>query len=107
MARLSGISTGGRCDTGSPGRGPGCSARRREWAVAGLLAGTLAFIAVHAAFLLPSSRYGMPCWLIWWVGVAYVVRWAGERYKGLQPVRTESPKPISAARDCETPSIVT
>ncbi len=46
------------------------SLRRCErWPVAVLFAGTLVFVAAHAAMLLPSSRYGLPAWVTWYIAL--------------------------------------
>lgn len=53
-------------------------ARRRRWGGALLLLGTLAYTGMHAAFLLVPSRYSLPCWIVWWIGLAVVAGAAGE-----------------------------
>jgi 4-amino-4-deoxy-L-arabinose transferase-like glycosyltransferase len=46
------------------------AAWRRDWAVALVLLGTLAFVAAHAALLLPVARHALPAWTVWYVGAA-------------------------------------
>lgn len=45
---------------------------RRDFAAAGLYAGSIAFVLVHAAFLFPNSRYAMPMWTIWYVTLSVI-----------------------------------
>jgi hypothetical protein len=40
---------------------------RRQWGEAILVAATIAFFMLHAAMLLPYSRYGVPAWVCWFV----------------------------------------
>ncbi|MBX3358468.1 MAG: glycosyltransferase family 39 protein [Phycisphaeraceae bacterium] len=42
---------------------------RERRPVAVLMAGTLLFVAAHAAMLLPSSRYGLPAWVTWYIAL--------------------------------------
>lgn len=50
------------------------AAVRREWWLAVLFAGTLAFVLAHAALLLPLARHAMPVWSVWYLALAYVLR---------------------------------
>jgi hypothetical protein len=52
---------------------------RRQWTLALVLLATLAYMAMHAAFLLVPSRYTAPCWTVWWIGVSVVVATIGRR----------------------------
>jgi hypothetical protein len=47
--------------------------RARRYAVALVLAGTLAYWGIHAATLLYNSRYSLPCWAVWWVAPAVAI----------------------------------
>jgi hypothetical protein len=48
---------------------------RRQWAVALVLSGTLAFVMAHALLLFPNSRYALPVWMVWYACVATVPAW--------------------------------
>jgi len=50
------------------------AALRREWWLAVLLAGTLAFVLAHAALLLPIARHAMPVTAVWYLALAYLLR---------------------------------
>jgi len=53
----------------------GClwAALRRDWAVAVLLLGPLAFLAAHVALLQPLTRHALPAWTLWYLALAYVL----------------------------------
>lgn len=53
------------------GAGAWCVWRRR-FVPAVLIAGTVAYMAAHAAVVLYSSRYSAPCWALWPLGPALV-----------------------------------
>ncbi|MEX2218325.1 MAG: hypothetical protein WD749_06150 [Phycisphaerales bacterium] len=48
----------------------GAFARAGRWTLALCLAASLAHCLAHAAFLLPYSRYTLPCWVLWCIAVA-------------------------------------
>jgi len=48
-------------------------ARRRDWALALLLLGTLAFLLVHGLLLMPITRHALPAWTLWYLGLAAVL----------------------------------
>ena len=54
----------------------GCvlAALRREWRVALLLAGALAFVAAHVLLLMPLTRHALPAWTVWYLALAYLLR---------------------------------
>lgn len=64
--------------------------RRRRWPEAMLLLGSLAYVAVHAAFLLTVSRYSAPCWTLWWVAPASLVGVMRARRGANQPTSAET-----------------
>ena len=43
---------------------------RREWAIAFVLAGSVAFLLSHVSLLLPQARYALPAWTLWYPAVA-------------------------------------
>jgi len=43
---------------------------RREWAIAFVLAGSVAFVLFHVSLLLPQARYALPAWMLWYPAVA-------------------------------------
>jgi 4-amino-4-deoxy-L-arabinose transferase-like glycosyltransferase len=43
---------------------------KRQWPLALVCAGTLAFVGVHALMLLAQPRYGNPAWATWYIVVA-------------------------------------
>ncbi len=43
---------------------------RREWAIAFVLAGSVAFLLFHVSLLLPQARYALPAWTLWYPAVA-------------------------------------
>jgi hypothetical protein len=43
---------------------------RREWAIAFVLAGSVAFLLSHVALLLSQARYALPAWTLWYAAVA-------------------------------------
>jgi 4-amino-4-deoxy-L-arabinose transferase-like glycosyltransferase len=47
---------------------------RRDWSVAAVLAGSLAFVAAHVALLQPVTRHALPAWTVWYLALAYVLR---------------------------------
>jgi hypothetical protein len=53
------------------------AAVRRDWVVAIIVAGSIAFVVFHALLLQPPSRYSMPAWGMWYVaspmGLRYLV----------------------------------
>lgn len=49
------------------------AAVRRDAQVALLLGGSVAFVLVHAALLLPIARHAMPVWTIWYLAAAYLL----------------------------------
>ena len=46
---------------------------RREWPLALVLAGTLAFLLGHGFLLLPMARHALPAWTVWYLALAYVL----------------------------------
>jgi len=55
--------------------------KRRDIAIAGLLLGTFAFVAMHALFLFPNPRYAMPAWACWYLAPPVLVYWVVSRAK--------------------------
>ena len=45
---------------------------RREWAIAFVLAGSVAFLLSHVSLLLPQARYALPAWTLWYPAVAFL-----------------------------------
>jgi len=50
------------------------AAWRGAWPLALVLLGTIAFVLVHAALLLPVARHAMPVWTVWYVAAAYLLQ---------------------------------
>jgi hypothetical protein len=55
------------------------AAWRREWSVALVLLGTIAFLLAHAALLLPVARHALPVSAVWYVAAAYLLGAASSR----------------------------
>jgi hypothetical protein len=52
--------------------------RRRRWAEAAVLAGSLAFVAVHAAILYPHQRFVLPSEMTWYLSLPLLFQtWRG------------------------------
>jgi 4-amino-4-deoxy-L-arabinose transferase-like glycosyltransferase len=43
---------------------------RREWAIASVFAGSIAFLLFHASLLKPPARYAIPAWIVWYLALA-------------------------------------
>jgi len=48
------------------------AARRGDWPLALVLAGTIVFILAHAALLLPVARHALPATTVWYLALAYL-----------------------------------
>lgn len=49
------------------------AARRGDWPLALVLAGTIVFVLTHAALLLPVARHALPATTVWYLALAYLV----------------------------------
>jgi 4-amino-4-deoxy-L-arabinose transferase-like glycosyltransferase len=58
-------------------------ALRRDWPLALVLAGTLAFFVAHGLLLMPLTRHALPAWTVWYLGLAAVLGQARSRAAAL------------------------
>ena len=85
------------------------SLRRGRWDLALVFGSSLAYWAVHAAFLLYNSRYSLPCWELWLVSPAALIGLRSGRVKAMWdrasgPARGPVPPPVPAASGPGSPA---
>lgn len=57
----------------------GIGAARGRWMIAAAMMATIAYYAIHAVFLLPYDRFGVPIWIAWYLAPAALVHVIGPK----------------------------